>query len=593
VDRAGTLQSIVEAGDYADAQKLIITGNISYEDVNFVDEKMSSVEVLDLSGAMYNTTSLGAPFLQASTKISEISLPSNITTISGDWYSGPFYNCSSLTSITMPESVIELGWNSFYGCNSITHITIPKNVKSIGSEAFRNCSSLVSIVIPEGVTTIPSCAFYDCNALTSISLPQSLSSIESDAFSYCSSLTSITIPEGVTSIEWGTFYDCHALTTVSLPESLTNIDVIAFGGCGALTNLTIPQNVKRIENEAFLNCNSLTNITIPEGVTYIGTWAFNSCSSLTSVTIPKSLTDIGSDAFGGSGSIKLINWKSNCHINDVFGEYTYKRALLLLYTADDGSLPEGYEAFSNISIDDNPIEILDVTNLDANFTPYLTKTAKKIVYTKNFTENWNFNGESWVFNRWFTITLPFKPTEITHETKGILAPFGSDVEGAKNFWLRELTSDGFKNVTEMEANHAYIIAMPTSSDYAEEYRLTGTITFSAENVDLSQMSWEPIVSEGPIYSMYPTYEKVNKARGVYALNVDYWIDGYDYGQVFVHSTIDVNPYEAYVKLNDGGTTMRSLLPVDNKRTAVRGVSSSNKASSRGAYGHRKPQKDDM
>jgi hypothetical protein len=93
--------------------------------------------------------------------------------------------------------------------------------------------------------------------------------------------------------------------------------------------------------------------------------------------------------------------------------------------------------------------------------------------------------------------------------------------------------------------------------------------------------------------MYPTYEKVNKARGVYALNVDYWIDGYDYGQVFVHSTIDVNPYEAYVKLNDGGTTMRSLLPVDNKRTAVRGVSSSNKASSRGAYGHRKPQKDDM
>jgi hypothetical protein len=55
--------------------------------------------------------------------------------------------------------------------------------------------------------------------------------------------------------------------------------------------------------------------------------------------------------------------------------------------------------------------------------------------------------------------------------------------------------------------------------------------------------------------------------------------------------MDVEPFQAYVKLNDGTVTMRSVLPMANsKRTAVRG---SNDASSRGAYGYQKPRKEDM
>jgi hypothetical protein len=70
------------------------------------------------------------------------------------------------------------------------------------------------------------------------------------------------------------------------------------------------------------------------------------------------------------------------------------------------------------------------------------------------------------------------------------------------------------------------------------------------------------------------------------------VNGYDYGSVFVHSSIDVNPFEAYIQLNDSGTTMRSVLPISDKRTAVRGAASSNDTSSRSVDGKRKPQKDD-
>jgi hypothetical protein len=277
-----------------------------------------------------------------------------------------------------------------------------------------------------------------------------------------------------------------------------------------------------------------------------------------------------------------VDWHTQCSLSD---NHLDSKTLLFIYTSDEGNLPVGYDECPQVAIDGVFVK-LDLTNLDKNYKPYITK-AKKVIFTKYF---YNMTNQA---STWYTISLPFKPTRITSKENVLLTPFDSNISGANNFWLRELTPDGFKDVTEMEANHPYIIAMPQSSMYNDEYNIYGTVTFSAENVAFNDDCWESYVAEGPTFNMYTNYGKIGMARNIYALNSLYWVDEYEYGQVFVHSAIDVNPYEAYVKLNDGGTTMRSLLPVDNKRTAVRGVSSSNKASSRGAYGHRKPQKDDM
>ncbi len=101
--------------------------------------------------------------------------------------------------------VTAIGNSAFSGCSTLTSITIPDSVTSIGIYAFNGCSSLTSITIPDGVTSIGNRAFEYCSSLASITIPDGVTSISYQAFIGCSSLTSITIGNGVTSINWGAF----------------------------------------------------------------------------------------------------------------------------------------------------------------------------------------------------------------------------------------------------------------------------------------------------------------------------------------------------------------------------------------------------
>ncbi len=189
-----------------------------------------------------------------------------------------FFECSSLTSIAIPEGVTSIGERAFFDCSSLTSIAIPEGVTSIGMFAFRGCSSLTSIAIPKGVTSICKYVFLGCSSLKSITVPSSVTSIGAYAFDGCSSLTSIAIPKSVTSIGEGAFYGCSSLTSIAIPESVTSIGNHAFFDCSSLTSIAIPESVTSIGLATFRHCTSLKSIAIPKGVTSIGGEVFSGCS---------------------------------------------------------------------------------------------------------------------------------------------------------------------------------------------------------------------------------------------------------------------------------------------------------------------------
>ena len=234
-----------------------------------------------------------------------------------------FYNCTSVTSIVIPDSVTTISTFAFGNCTALANLVIPDSVEFIGEFVFLYCSSLANIEVdennqnyksidgslyskdgkiliqyavgkadtsfevPEGVTTINSYAFFSCATLTNVVLPDSLTTINDWAFHGITSLTSVAISKGVTSIGEGAFLFCPILSSIEVDENNRNfksIDGILYSEDGK-TLIMYPAGKT---DETFV---------IPDDVTTIGAFAFHSSTPLKSVVIPVSVTTFGDGAF--------------------------------------------------------------------------------------------------------------------------------------------------------------------------------------------------------------------------------------------------------------------------------------------------------
>ena len=184
-----------------------------------------------------------------------------------------FYNCSGLTSLSLPSGITSIGWEAFSGCSGLTSLSLPSGITSIDSEAFSGCSGLTSLSLPSGITSIGREAFSGCSGLTSLSLPSGLTSIDSEAFSGCSGLTSLSLPSGLTSIDFNAFSGCSGLTSLSFPSGITSIGGYAFSGCSGLTSIYVyAEKLPNMGSDVFDGCDAKKcTVYVPKG-TYDDYW---------------------------------------------------------------------------------------------------------------------------------------------------------------------------------------------------------------------------------------------------------------------------------------------------------------------------------
>ena len=317
-----------------------------------------------LDGVNYTITSTVSPY--------------SVSVISGVSYTGDLVIPSTVSHNDTVFSVTSINMGAFYGSSSLTSVSIPNSVSTIGTEAFFGCIGLKSIIIdptnqyfsfidgilytsgnsqiifcvtskkdridiPETVTIIGEGAFYGCSGITSVIIPNSVKTISTQAFDNCTGLVAVTIGDstntGIQSsifIQMAAFYGCTGLSTLSLYVPINSYSDY-FQDLPSLKTLVIGNSVTTIDYSIFSRLTGLTKVILGRSdlspatiLVYSG--AFNSSlnlesldlncnlkiqyyntddaspfSPISTLTIGDKVTSIGDYTFNGSKNLKSIN----------------------------------------------------------------------------------------------------------------------------------------------------------------------------------------------------------------------------------------------------------------------------------------------
>ena len=368
--------------------------------LGYAESNLKSVYDTAFVGCSIETATIPAAAAQAVGYGCKESIKTVKITSGDNIRSEAFENCTELTNVEIPDSVVSIGDNAFSGCNrllynengnsyylgnigndcaalikvndtSITSYTINAKTKVIYGSAFNNCNSLTSITVDESNTNYASQdgILYNKDKTEFIYIPAAIqgavtiangvTSVRDRAFSGRSGLTSITIPGSVRSIGFGAFSNCSGLTSITISSGVTSIGHEAFYYCNNLTCITVETDNRNYASQDGILYNKAKTefihipaaiqgaVTIPNGVTSVGDSAFSGCSGLTSVTIPDNVRSIGKLAFNGCS--QLVSISIGAGVNVIGGDaFEACNALNSVYITD-------LSAWCNIEFNNNPL----------------------------------------------------------------------------------------------------------------------------------------------------------------------------------------------------------------------------------------------
>lgn len=354
-------------------------------------------------------------------KFTEVkSTVNGIYTASDIGYAGPFSNCTSLKSISLPNGLENIGDGSFSLCTQLD-TTIPQSVTRIGAKAFYKTSLSGEIYLPM-LTTISGMHVFSYSKIEKINLPSILDSIDrlatnvkeltdvvslgsiekikdgnystqisgnyEGAFARCNNLLNVHLPDSLEYIGAGSFAECTALEQINIPDSVKVIKISSFYNCTSLVieDLSLP-NLETLELNAFygVSIKKISNLgkisALPTG--NANTQSFGKKDVLEEVVLPDTLTSIADYAFHEYTTITSIsaNWGSITYI----GVSSFREVKGLPSSL---SLPSLENALKSTSFrGTNLEEVLDLGSITVvdTYAFYRALSLKKVVLPQTLT----------------------------------------------------------------------------------------------------------------------------------------------------------------------------------------------------------------
>lgn len=475
-------------------------------------------------------TSIGESAFNSCDNLTSITIGCNVSYI----HYTAFYHCDKLTSLTInSEEALNNYLDDIIGKDKLTNCVIGDSIKWIRDNLFRNYSNLASITIPNSVTEVGKFAFYGCNSLpienniryadtyaieaidktqTEYTLKRNTRFIGESAFQNCSNLSSIVLPNSVIYIGDSAYMNCN-LTSLILSDSLRHIGNCAFRAATKFSSdepfiLSLPESLTYIGSYAFFCCWHLQSLKIPNAVTKIGRTAFAGCSNLEYVSLPASLLDLGAEVFYSCSNIKSVI--CNAEIPPTMGgniNNDYNQIVFFLVDCEEVPLfvpAESIEAYKEAYQWEEFTHIYPIEYADEINTSEVTATANEdnsvtvewpiiedaVIYTIEIKKNGElvctleFNEEGQLISKVFA--MPSRNGN--RQTKSATQ--------TANGW--EYTIDGLDSGTE----YTYTITAKKGDD-TEVF--TQTITFSTlshegiENIETNGDNTTKIIHNGQIY----------------------------------------------------------------------------------------------